>query len=146
MYGSILYKLLGSFNATSGANPVYTFDSARKIQITMLPVRYSPVSTVQNHNRQCQESKTCHPILKFPLTYTRRDVDQTPKAPKCSGDQPQEQPVPEPMQRLMYTELIIPYYFRPPFFTFTLFLLFIQVTVKPDLEEKYKRTQINNKC
>ena len=59
-----------------------------KIQITMLPVRYSPVSTVKNHNRQCQESKTCHPILKFPLTYTRRDVDQTPKAPKCSGDQP----------------------------------------------------------
>lgn len=30
MYGSILYKLLGSFNATSDANPVYTFDSARK--------------------------------------------------------------------------------------------------------------------
>mgnify|MGYP006996848203 CR=1 FL=1 len=53
-----------------------------KIQITMLQsdIHRSPLS--KNHNRQCQESKTCHPILKFPLTYTRRDVDQTPQGPQ----------------------------------------------------------------
>ena len=90
MYGSILYKLLGSFNATSGANPVYTFDSARKNPNNNAA---SPIFTGLHCPKiirqcQCQDSKSCPPILKFPLTYTRRDVDQTPKAPKCSGDQP----------------------------------------------------------